>query len=221
VRVVFTEEQPRLMPLPANPFPTDESVVVKAGKTPYVRFDLNDYSIPHDRVQRTLTVLATPTEVRIVDGITILARHPRSYDKGAQIEDPAHIAALVAQKRAAHQHHANDRLAIAAPSSQTLIIQAAQRGEPLATITASLLSFLDHYGAVELEAAITEALKRDVPHPNAVRIALERRREERLKPPPIALNLSPAIQERDRPIRPQTLSSYDRLVTSEDSHDHH
>jgi transposase len=54
VRQVFSEEQSRLMPLPANPFPTDESVVVKAGKTPYVRFDLNDYSIPHDRVQRTL-----------------------------------------------------------------------------------------------------------------------------------------------------------------------
>jgi hypothetical protein len=29
------------------PFPTDEIKAVSAGKTPYVRFDLNDYSIPH------------------------------------------------------------------------------------------------------------------------------------------------------------------------------
>ena len=41
---------------------------VKAGKTPYVRFDLNDYSIPHTHVRRPLTVLADPHEVRIVDG---------------------------------------------------------------------------------------------------------------------------------------------------------
>ena len=65
---VFAAEQPRLLPLPANPFPTEEQVAVKAGKTPYVRFDRNDYSIPHDQVPRTLTVLATPTTVRIVAG---------------------------------------------------------------------------------------------------------------------------------------------------------
>jgi Caspase domain len=41
--------------------------------------------------------------VRIVDGQHILARHRRSYDKGAQIEDAAHIQALVEQKHAARQ----------------------------------------------------------------------------------------------------------------------
>jgi hypothetical protein len=34
-----------------------ERVEVRVGKTPYVRFDLNDYSVPHTHVQRTLTVL--------------------------------------------------------------------------------------------------------------------------------------------------------------------
>ena len=41
---VFAGEQPRLLALPDNPFPTEERTGVKAGKTPYVRFDLNDYS---------------------------------------------------------------------------------------------------------------------------------------------------------------------------------
>ena len=44
VREAFTGEQPRLLALPENPFPTEEQLAVKAGKTPYVRFDLNDYS---------------------------------------------------------------------------------------------------------------------------------------------------------------------------------
>ena len=38
----FGEEQPRLLPLPLHPFPTDRVVDVRSGKTIYVRFDLND-----------------------------------------------------------------------------------------------------------------------------------------------------------------------------------
>ena len=96
----------RLLPLPDNPAPLLEHVAVTVGKTPYVRFDLNDYSVPHNYVRRALTVLADPHEVRIVDGAEVLACHRRSYDKGAQIEDVAHVQRLVEQKRAADQHRA-------------------------------------------------------------------------------------------------------------------
>src|ERR1019366_10765906 len=68
VRDVFAEEKARLLPLPDNPPPLLEQVAVSVGKTPYVRFDLNDYSVPHTHVRRVLTVLADPREVRIVDG---------------------------------------------------------------------------------------------------------------------------------------------------------
>ena len=181
-----------LLALPDNPYPLVERVAVKVGKTPYVRFDLNDYSVPHTHVQRLLTVLADPHEVRIVDGAEVLACHPRSYDKGAQIEDAAHIQALVEHKRAARQHRGTDRLAQAAPASQTLLMRAAERGDNLGAITAALLRLLDRYGAAELEAAIREALERDVPHPNAVRLALERRREQRDEAPPVAVDAARA-----------------------------
>ena len=103
VRDVFAEEAARLLPLPDNPAPLLERAAVTVGKTPYVRFDLNDYSVPHNWVRRALTVLADPHEVRIVDGAEVLACHQRSYDKGGQIEDTAHVQALVEQKRAARQ----------------------------------------------------------------------------------------------------------------------
>ena len=137
VREAFAEEAPRLLRLPDNAYPLLERVAVKAGKTPYVRFDLNDYSVPHAKVQRLLTVLADPDQVRVVDGAEILACHRRSYDKGAQIEDPAHLEALVADKRAARRHRGTDRLATAAPASQTLLLRAAERGDNLGTITAA------------------------------------------------------------------------------------
>ena len=95
VSEAFAQERDRLLVLPADGFPTDELKAVAAGKTPYVRFDLNDYSIPHTCVARTLTVAASPDQVRILDGQTLIATHPRSYDRRQQIEIPEHIATLV------------------------------------------------------------------------------------------------------------------------------
>ena len=34
------------------PFPAEEVVVVEVGKTPYVRLDLNDYSVAHTAIDR-------------------------------------------------------------------------------------------------------------------------------------------------------------------------
>ena len=53
VREVFAEEAARLLPLPDNPAPLLEHVAVTVGKTPYVRFDLNDYSVLGRRRPKT------------------------------------------------------------------------------------------------------------------------------------------------------------------------
>jgi hypothetical protein len=211
VRAAFAEELPRLLPLPDNPYPLLERVAVKVGKTPYVRFDLNDYSVPHTKVQRLLTVLADPHEVRIVAGAQVLACHRRSYDKGAQIEDAAHVEALVANKRAARRHRGTDRLAQVAPASRDLLIRAAERGDNLGAITAALLRLLERYGATELEAAIGDALARGVPHPNAVRLALDHRREQRKELPPVAVDLPAHVKVRDAHVTPHRLEVYDQL----------
>jgi hypothetical protein len=211
VREVFAAEAPRLLPLPDNPAPLLERVAVSVGKTPYVRFDLNDYSVPHTHVRRVLTVLADPHEVRIVDGATVLASHPRSYDRDAQIELPGHVEALVAQKAAARQHRATDRLVQAAPASQTLLIRAAERGANLGAITAALMRLLAQTSAAEMQAAILEALQRGVPHPNAVRLALARRREQRGEPPTIGAALPAHLQARDTTVQPHALETYDQL----------
>ena len=217
VREVFAQEQSRLLALPDNPFPTDERVEVKAGKTPYVRFDLNDYSIPHTHVRRLLTVLADPERMRVLDGQQVLACHVRSYDRGAQIEDPAHIQRLVEQKHQASQHRGTDRLAQAAPASRLLLTLAAERGYRLGTINRQLLELLDRHGAEALQAAIEEALCRGVPHPNAVRLALEQRRQAQQLPPPIAVPLSPHARQRDVIVQPHRLDGYDQLTGG--SHD--
>jgi transposase len=211
---VFEEERKALLALPANPFPTDTREEVAVGKTPYVRFDRNDYSVPHTLVRRTLVVFASPTEVRILDGTQEVARHARSYDAGAQIEDPAHVKALVETKRRAREHRGIDRLAHAAPASRALLDRLAERGKNLGHSTFRLLRLLDAYGAVALEAAVREVLERDVPHVHAVAQVLERNRAATGAPPALPIPLPPGV--RDLVVRPHALEGYDELAKRED-----
>ena len=55
--------------------------------------------MPHTHVRRTLVVVATLNEVRILDGADVIASHPRSFDKGDCVEIPEHIAELARYKR--------------------------------------------------------------------------------------------------------------------------
>lgn len=216
----FIKEQLRLLPLPDDRYPTDEQVEVKVGKTPYVRFERNDYSVPHQHVRKALMVVASPVAVRILDQGEQVAKHPRCYDKGQQIEDPAHIEELIQAKQSAREHSGKDRLAHAAPSSKTLLIQAADRGDNLGSIVSSLLRMLDQYGTEALESAIQESLSRGVSHPNGVRQALEHRREQRDQPPPTSITFPDKPEIQKMRVRPHELSTYDRLqdaVASEDT----
>jgi hypothetical protein len=128
---VLAEEQPRLLPLPAHPFETDVMRTVVSGKTPYVRFDRNSYSIPHTHVRRPLTLLASATTVRVITATEEIARHARSYDTGQVIEQEAHLAGLVAATRQANPSSARDRLRLAIPAVATLVERLAARGESL------------------------------------------------------------------------------------------
>lgn len=215
VREVFAEEQPHLLALPAQPFPDEERMTVSAHKTPYVRFDLNDYSIPHTHVRRTLALLASLDTVRVVDGQDVLATHHRSFDRGVQIEDPAHVAALVADKRAARAHRAQDRLHHAAPSAKALFLRAAERGVHLGVLTRGLLQLLGSHGAAALEAAIAAALAEDAAHLGAVRHFIDAHAHARGQRPPIAVAL-PADPRLPLTVQPQPLSDYHQLAAPDD-----
>ena len=75
VKEVFAEEREKLLPLPDNPYPCEERCEVTVGKTPYVRFDRNDYSVPHKLVRKTLVVTTSVDTVRILDGNQVVAQH--------------------------------------------------------------------------------------------------------------------------------------------------
>jgi len=212
VRQMLAEERPRLLPLPPDPFPTEERREVRVGRTPYVRFDANDYSVPHTLVRRTLVVLASPREVRVLEGAVEVARHRRSFERGQRVEDQGHVAALVEAKRHASRHRGLDRLAHAAPATRALLQVLLERGETLGRSTARLEVLLDAYGAAALQEAAEEVLARDVPHLQALEQVLERDRAARGRPPALPLRLPDDPRLRDLHVRPHSLSGYDDLA---------
>ena len=219
VNAAAQQEREQLLSLPDNPFPCDERIAVRIGKTPYARFDLNDYSVPPQFVRRTLTVLANLTQVRLLDGDTPVASHVRSYDRHAQIENPAHIEQLLAFKQAGRHHRGHDRLATAVPASIALLELAASHHLPLGPLVARLLSLLERYGPQELQIAIIEANEQQRPHADAVLQILERRREQRQQPPPVPVTLSAELRQLS--VRPASLHNYDTVnPLSEHDHEH-
>jgi transposase len=216
VEAALAEERPRLLPLPQHSFPCTLVRAVTSGKTPYVRFDGNDYSIPHEAVRRPLTLLADEHTVRLVEGTTELARHVRSYDHRALVEDPAHLAALAAVKRAAHELRGRDRLRSLCPHAAAFLDALATRGHPLLGETRRLLALADRFGAPALDAALAEALARGAVSAAAVAHVLDQQLRARRTPPPLAVVLPDDPRVRDLHVTPHALAPYDALATTKD-----
>jgi transposase len=223
VAQLFALERPQLLALPAHPFDCDVVRTVRSDKTIYVRFDLNDYSIPPSAVRRPLTLVANATTVRLLDGSKELACHRRSYDRHQRIEDPTHIEVLVQQKRKALGSTAVARLRLAVPNIEQFLTAAFQRGESLARQTSQLLGLLDDYGAVELAAAVAEALERNTPRASSLAFILsQRHRNRRAHPLPVDLSRHPELA--DLAIPTHQLELYDELADNQDPDnraDHH
>ena len=216
VREVFEEEKPKLIQLPGDGFPTDFIDSVKIPKTPFARFEGNDYTVPPEFVKRTLTVAVSETEVRFLDGSEIVAAHERCYDKGQQIEKDEHLAELRAEKRKAKHSRPTHRLQRAAPSTAELLEAAGERGENLGAVTAHLLRLLEHYGSKRLDSATQTALERGTPHPRSVQLILEVDDRQRGEQPRVDVALPDDPRVRDVTVRPHELAAYDTLRSAGD-----
>jgi hypothetical protein len=212
VRDALSQERERLLPLPEHPFDSNHVRSVSSGKTPYIRFDGNDYSIPHTHVRTPLTLIASETAVRFVDGTQEIVHHERSYDRARRIDHPEHLKQLGAQKRHARELRGRDRLRAACASADAFIAQLAQRNLSMARHTTRLIKLLDQYGAAELEVALADALSRGALSADSVAHVIDQRAREQRRPPPIEIALPDDPRVRDLFVTPHDLADYDDLA---------
>jgi len=213
---LLVDERPRLLPLPEHAMACARIQGVTSGKTPYVRFDLNDYSIPHTLVKKPLTLVADEETVRVLDGDLEVARHARSHDRGKVIEHPTHIAELARDKRRAHDLRGRDLLRSVCTHADALLDALALRGESLVGHTVRLTQLLDRYGAAELDRAIAEALARGATGAASVAHVLDQRARARKALPPLDVVLPDDPRVRDLRVTPHALARYDELYAASD-----
>lgn len=216
VEAALEQERPSLLPLPANRFETDLVKTVSSGKTPYVRFDSNQYSIPYKLVRKPLTLVADEKEVRLFDGQELVARHARSFEKGKVVEDPAHIEALVEAKRNAQSGKRRDVLITLVPQLQDFFNVLAVRGEAMGYHTHRLLGLLDRYGVEELRHAVAVAVGRQAYAAGSVAHVLEQRRRALGLTPPVPVTLPDDPRIKGLCITPHNLEDYDELGRNDD-----
>lgn len=208
---VFDEERPRLLPLPEHAPPTARVEPKRSGKRPYLRFDCNDYSIPHALVGKPLTVIADQQVVRVADGEHIVATHPRNHGKRQVIETAAHIDALVAQKERASELRGRDRLRALCPHAGELLEVLATRNEPVRQRTAKLNQLLTTYGAPALDDAIVSALQSGTPAVGSIAYLLDQERRRVGRPVPIVVEPSAYVRDKDVTVVPHDMHAYDAL----------
>ena len=204
-------ERPRLLALPEHRPNTERAETLRSGKQPYLRFDSNDYSIPHKLVRVPLTLRASERRVRIFDGDALVAEHKRTYDKRQVIEEAAHIDALAAEKRRASELRGRDRLRALCSHADAVLDNLARRGEPLRQRTATLNRLLERYGAAALDAAMADALAKGAPSVGSIAYLLDQERRRADREVPLAVPLPDHIRKKDVVVVPHDLRDYDQL----------
>jgi len=214
----YEQEKAALVPLPAVPFDAYHRVTVHVGKTPWIRFESNDYSVPPSCVRKTLELIACEKYVRILDGTVEVARHERCYDRDQRIDYREHLEQLVKHKLAARKSSGFDRLFAAVPSSRAFMQRVAEQGGHLGGTTASMLKLLNLVGARHLEQAVAQALALDVISLGSIHHILDTNRRKRGESIPVAIPIENPLF-RDVAVTPHALSSYDRLCKGVPDHE--
>lgn len=210
----FAFEKTMLRALPLTPFEAWERVLAKVGRTPYVRFDTNDYSIPATHVRREVLIQADHQTVRVLVDGELACEHKRSYDRRSTIVNPEHQKTLLEFKRRAKSGAGMHRLTSAAPAAELMLKRAAERGHNLGSLVSKLLELLDTYGAKATDDAISLANEQERVGFVQVRMLLEQKQRITGKQQPVPIRFAnEALKELT--VQPANLASYDQLIKNQ------
>ena len=92
------QEREALLELPLTPYDASNQQAGRVSSLSLVRYQGNDYSAPVAYGHRAVLVRGYVHQVVISCGEQVIARHPRSYQKGDFVYDPLHYLPLLEHK---------------------------------------------------------------------------------------------------------------------------
>jgi len=121
-------------------------------------FDGNAYSAPHWSVGWMVSIKADNQLVEASCKDKIIARHPRSWQRGAVIENPHHVKDLLLTRKKARQTRQQELLLSLGDPVERFLAGLADADKSLSYAMTRLLQLRDQYGAPALRQAMVAAL---------------------------------------------------------------
>ena len=184
----FAEERPALHAGPEQPYDVAHVATVRASPSFRVRWDTNRYSVPAEYAGRLLTLKVYPDRLCIYDGATLIARHPRCWDRHRDFELPDHPKALLEQRRNAREQKLLGRFLSLSPQAEAYYRALAERRLNPAHHVQKIVALSEIYGTEATARAMADAFTFEAFSCEYIANVLESR--TRLRPEPAALQLT-------------------------------
>jgi transposase len=115
---LFEQERPQLKAMNANPYDLGRVLNTRASSQFRVSVDTNRYTVPAHFAGRRVTVKLYPDRVCIYFQDTLIARHPRCYERRQDITEPDHEKRLLDERKSAREQRLlSDFLALSKQAS--------------------------------------------------------------------------------------------------------
>jgi transposase len=155
----FVQERPKLRPLAAAGFDLGRVLNVRASRQFRVPFEANAYSVPARYAGERLLLKVYPDRVCLYHRDQLVARHPRSFDRHQDIEDPDHARELLAQRKSAREQRLLTQLLALSPRASAYYAGLeAKRANPRVHAR-KILALAEMYGIEAVARALDDALQ--------------------------------------------------------------
>ena len=154
---MFTEERPKLKPLPAHPYDCAATGPVRVSNRCRVTVDTNRYSVPPRCASGQLTLKLYAERLRLFDRDKLVAEHVRSFDRYQDVELPEHASGLIHDRQQARWQRILLRFLGLSPRAQTYHEQLAERRLNPRHHVQKIVALSEIFGAEAVARAIEDA----------------------------------------------------------------
>jgi transposase len=203
---LWQSEKPYLNPLPLHPFDLATVSQVRASRQFRITLDTNRYSVPAHLAGQVLTLKTYPDRLCLYHHNQLVARHPRSYDRHGDFEDPDHPKPLLAQRKKARDHQLFLRFLTLSPQAELYYRQLEQRRLNPQHHIRKIVALSDIYSPEDVARALADALEYGAFAADYIANLLEQR--ARFTPQESPLHLTRREDLLDLRLQPPDLSVY-------------
>jgi len=156
---LFLTEKPRLQPLPLFGYDISLSRRVRASNRCQVSFEGNRYSVPFAHAGALLELRAEPEALTLYRHDQLLARHPRCYSRGQEIDNPDHTSQLLKERKRGADAALLARFLALSPKAEAYYGAMRQRELHALGHVRRILLLVESYGREAVATALQEALE--------------------------------------------------------------